>query len=437
MWGKKRGNMATGKFRLKGNGDLKSIYYRVKIGRSYDFEIVLKGYKCPKDRWSVSRQQILSNSIVDYVSINAMLNNLNSHILNLINSDFNDSIKYTNQWLKTEVYNFLEKSSSLETEDYKLFVVDFFQFYKEEILPKEKGKDGLNSLTTQTLKNFNSAIQAFEKFESKMAYKHRFKDFDDEALETYKIYLYNELLLSPSTVNKYCKTLLSVLNKAKELGYSNLILKFNKIKEQQKVEDYTYLTFNEIDKLFSHDFVGYLDNARDWLVLGCETGLRVSDLLNLTVSNLAKDDTIRLTTKKTKEHVTIPMSNNVKKIIAKNSGFPRKISSQKFNDYIKKVCELAEINDVIKGAKQEYVTLDSGKKVIRVKEMTLPKFNFISSHSCRRSFATNYYKSGNVPKHVIMAITGHKTESSFMKYIRMTNSEKVNEFKDAMTLIGR
>ena len=48
----------------------------------------------------------------------------------------------------------------------------------------------------------------------------------------------------------------------------------------------------------------------------------------------------------------------------------------------------------------------------------MPKYEFISSHTARRSFATNEFKAGVLTIGEIMSITGHKTEKSFYKYIR-------------------
>lgn len=89
------------------------------------------------------------------------------------------------------------------------------------------------------------------------------------------------------------------------------------------------------------------------------------------------------------------------------------ISQQKFNDYLKEVCELAGINDLItfyqtRGEKRE--------------QITLPKYQLITSHTARRSFATNAFKAG-LPSISIMKITGHKTERSFLKYIKITKEE--------------
>ena len=58
---------------------------------------------------------------------------------------------------------------------------------------------------------------------------------------------------------------------------------------------------------------------------------------------------------------------------------------------------------------------------IRVTQQ-LPKYELITTHTARRSFATNQFLLG-VPSITIMAMTGHRTEKSFMKYIKVTKRE--------------
>jgi hypothetical protein len=52
----------------------------------------------------------------------------------------------------------------------------------------------------------------------------------------------------------------------------------------------------------------------------------------------------------------------------------------------------------------------------------IPKHDLIVTHTARRSFCTNAYLAG-VDKLDIMAISTHKTESSFMKYIKVTKQQ--------------
>jgi integrase len=161
-----------------------------------------------------------------------------------------------------------------------------------------------------------------------------------------------------------------------------------------------------------------LQNAADWLVISCHTGQRVSDFMNFSNSALSKDinndvsiKMLDITQEKTGAQVYVPILPPVERILAKRNGdFPRAISDQKYNLYIKEVCKIAGLNEKISGTKRDPVT---GKNI----EGVFSKFELISSHIGRRSFATNYYLRGNFDIKDIMEITGHTTEKSFLLYI--------------------
>ena len=104
--------------------------------------------------------------------------------------------------------------------------------------------------------------------------------------------------------------------------------------------------------------------------------------------------------------------------------FPRKISDVNYNKYIKKVCKDSGITEIIKGAKIcALVIKRDGKKqkIHRKKFGKYPKYELISSHVGRRSFASNHY--GKLDTLTLMKITGHKTEKQFLYYIKITPSE--------------
>ena len=61
----------------------------------------------------------------------------------------------------------------------------------------------------------------------------------------------------------------------------------------------------------------------------------------------------------------------------------------------------------------------------RVSACSFLKWNsLLSSHTARRSFATNMYKGGH-PIYYLMHIIGNKKESTFLNYIKVTNEEAV------------
>ncbi|MBK6894080.1 MAG: tyrosine-type recombinase/integrase [Flavobacteriales bacterium] len=56
------------------------------------------------------------------------------------------------------------------------------------------------------------------------------------------------------------------------------------------------------------------------------------------------------------------------------------------------------------------------------REVAKYKWERVTTHTARRSFASNCYRDG-IPARTIMAVTGHTTEQAFMRYIRLTNDE--------------
>ena len=124
---------------------------------------------------------------------------------------------------------------------------------------------------------------------------------------------------------------------------------------------------------------------------------------------------------KTVEFVTIPMHSMVKEIITKYNGeVPSSLSNQKMNEYLKDIGEAAELDE-----KRIIVKTKGGER----EEKTFSKFQLITTHTARRSFATNLYNQG-FPSIYIMKITGHRTEKAFLKYIKIEQEEAANKLME-------
>ena len=124
---------------------------------------------------------------------------------------------------------------------------------------------------------------------------------------------------------------------------------------------------------------------------------------------------IEFTQVKTEKIMTIPLHSKIMEILKKYNGdFPRKISDQKYNEHIKKVCEKAKIEQPTNGVLFDQETKSKVEK-------DYPKWKLVSSHIGRRSFATNNY--GKIPTSFLMYITGHTTEAMFLTYIGKSNKD--------------
>ena len=159
-----------------------------------------------------------------------------------------------------------------------------------------------------------------------------------------------------------------------------------------------------------------LSHARDFYCMGCFTGLRFSDLEKLHLANIT-DEHIILSIQKTKtQNHAIKLNKFAKAILDKYKGtiyepLPR-ISSQKFNEYIKECCELAEINQLFT------IHWFVGNKK---KSLTQPKYKFITSHTARKTFITNSLLLGMEPK-AIKKIANIKKDAVLDKYMKVTEA---------------
>lgn len=180
-----------------------------------------------------------------------------------------------------------------------------------------------------------------------------------------------------------------------------------------------FLSMNEITRIYYYQFPKQdmrhaKERIKDMFVIGCLTALRYSDYSTLTANNL-QDGYIVKRTKKTNVDVKVPAHDYVKEIFAKYNGkVPGGLCIQYVNKYLKVIMKEIGLNDKI-----TFSYTQGGKLKTVVRE----KWKLVSSHTARRSAATNMYLTGRMKTLEIMKLTGHKTEQNFFKYIRLTNDD--------------
>lgn len=172
-----------------------------------------------------------------------------------------------------------------------------------------------------------------------------------------------------------------------------------------------YLNLEEIDRIYKAEVSDGHERARDAFIVLCETALRISDYKKVPLA--VKGNFIHIHQTKTSDLVVIPLTPRMKAILDKYKGKLPVISEQKVNEYIKNICRDCKINEVIQWTSQK-----KGMKYTASAE----KWELVTCHTGRRSAATNMYLSG-IPIISIMKITGHKSEKTFLRYIRITEEE--------------
>jgi len=184
-----------------------------------------------------------------------------------------------------------------------------------------------------------------------------------------------------------------------------------------------YLNEDEIQKIYDLNLSDNynLDHARDNFVLSCYTAIRVSDLMNNLDTSKIKEGIIRIKTIKTKTFVSIPMHNYVEQILNKRFGnLPCKFSDYDYNCYIKDICKLAKIDKITYGKLWDK---EKKRKVIGNR----PKYMYISSHTARKSFATNLI--GKVSDEVLMSVAGWNTSEMLKHYNKASKDDNAKELK--------
>ena len=374
----------------------------------------------------------------EYPEFNSRLDIIESTINSVFLKLENSKITPNNQLIKNELDKILKPEIVVSKDETPK---DLFQFIDHLIETSPNKQSTLKSFkvlrknlhdyqkTKKTVLNFSSIdIDFYNSFVDYLKSPTRSKTKTGKTI--------TKAGLSMNTIGTRIKILKTFLSEANDRGI-NVLPDYKKksFKVLKEETNSIYLTESELMQMYhietspgslevlrkefnTDKLPEYLEKVRDLFLIGCYTGLRFSDLSKLNKDNITNDNTINVKTIKTNQSVVVPIHPITRQIFEKyDYQLPREISNQKFNEYLKDVAKIAEI--------KEPVTTESTKGGFKVAETT-EKYNLVTSHTARRSFATNAFLM-DMPSISIMKITGHKTESAFMRYIKM--SAKDNAIK--------
>lgn len=260
-------------------------------------------------------------------------------------------------------------------------------------------------------------------------------DFMDITMDFYydlQDYMFSIKKVSLNYFGKIIKHIKLFMGEAEELGlHANAIYRSKAFIKMQEETDAIYLNIQQLEKIRALDLTGHpgLANARDLFLLGAWSGLRFQDYSVLAKKARVMGDFIHIETEKVGVSVAIPILPSTREILERyrledgTYAYPKPISNQKLNDYIKIVAKMAKLDHAI------ILSVPEGGKRVSV---TIPFYQAVDTHTARRSFATNMYKHYRLPALTIMKITGHSTEANFFKYIRMTPEENAQLILDTV-----
>ena len=369
------------------------------------------GEKINPKFWNpISQRAKETKKFKEYPEFNESLDLLETGIKKAFRNLLNNGIQPNNDNLKVEL------ESNISNHLLQKKKLTLFEFIEAHI------EDSKITKSIGTIKVYNTSFGYLKSFAESI---NRNIDFNHITLEFYNQYikfLTYENNLSVNTVGKHIKSLKTFLNEATERGLNHqLEFRNKKFKKTEEESDSIYLTIEELKKIEKIDLSSNkrLEKVRDLFLIGCYTGLRFSDFTQIKPENIiAEKSMIQIRTHKTGDRVSIPLHPTVKNLLEKyNNKLPKSFSNQLTNELIKEVARMTGLREQIE------TSITKGGKV---EKSTSPKYKLISTHTARRSFSTNCYIAG-IPSISIMKITGHKTEKSFLKYIKITQEENADK----------
>ncbi|WP_292010718.1 phage integrase SAM-like domain-containing protein, partial [Chryseobacterium sp.] len=277
----------------------------------------------------------------------------------------------------------------------------------------ESKKETICYSTYKRYKVFYNLLERFEGVTSKRLYVERIdSDFINELIVFGKEEEYSE-----NTIYRTIHFVKTILNFAERKGLSTRVKEFEIRREKQHKEMVT-LTESEINQIKSTNVPEELRAAKDWLLISCYTGQRFSDFMCFSTEQLVKINgkvCVNFIQQKTGKEIFLPLHPIVLNIIQENgNSFPKPMSIQHYNENIKQIARLAGLNYFLKAKKR------IGH---RIKNLSIPKWESLTSHIGRRSFATNFY--GKIPTPLLMEATGHGTEQMFLRYINPVDKDRI------------
>ena len=183
-----------------------------------------------------------------------------------------------------------------------------------------------------------------------------------------------------------------------------------KAKNEKPVK--TFLTMKELERLERVEVMNPNEQyVLDEFLIGAYTGMRISDAREISDENMT-NGYISYVSIKTGVHAVVPMKKGIAERIRRVQANEYELPLATYNNILRRLCQRAGITERVKVFKA-----GEHKKG--------EKWQYISSHSARHSFATNLAILG-VPILDIAKLMGHTNIQMTMRYIVNTKAT-VNE----------
>ncbi|MGO3708027.1 MAG: phage integrase SAM-like domain-containing protein [Mesonia hippocampi] len=391
-------------FFLPEQGFLKNIYIKVaelESGATYTLKTPLQILE--KD-WDNDKQRPINIYIKKYKILNVKLNNIKKNLFKFLQDK-----QYSGRYAKESgmIKKVEEICSQQEIKQSKDSLLYYMQWYIDT-------KKGL--ICHSTYKRYKVFYHLFERFEGFILRQLTVVEVNSSFIKNFLKFGKQEEY-SENTIYRSIHFVKTILNFAERKGIRTAVRELDIRREKQHKEVVT-LSEQELMVVRKTKVSSRLQIAKSWLLISCYTGQRFSDFMGFSKKQLTTINNklcISFIQQKTQKKILLPLHPVVLKVLENNNGnFPRRLDINEYNEQIKVIAKLANLTRRIKAKK---------RLGYRSRYVETEKWELISSHIGRRSFATNFY--GKIPTPLLMSATGHSTEQMFLKYINPIDETRV------------
>jgi integrase len=383
------------------------------------------GLKVCPEAWDFSKQRAIANrKYPENMDVNLSLNDLERYTVQIYRE--NNLGLIAPDAFRRELD--FRMGFTLRPETIIAKAPTLLEFIETNLAERAKQPNAKKSSITTTAKIQKHLIA----YATEKGLKLPFQEINQAFFHDFKAWLFAPpRSLQTNYVHKLFSMVKMFMRDAKRRGYhSNDAFENFSIKKEKTTK--IALSFDELEALYHLDLSQNqrLERVRDLFLIGAYSGLRFSDFSRLSPEHIVSNEggkMIEITTQKTGEKVFIPLFPILETLLQKYGFTVPVISSQKMNDYLKELGKEAGMNGKM------FVTNTAGGKRV---EIEMEQWEKLTTHTARRSFATNFYRAG-LPAFQIMKITGHQTEQSFRQYICIDAKMAAMDFaKDAARIMN-
>jgi integrase len=407
------------------NSNSASIYIRVSEGRLKQFRFATDYDLNQASSWNENTQSVRTNSIEPYDLINLQLKRLKAFIESEYVLAKSMGISRSKRFYRSTIDKFQLSEMKVNSEHKLLSLGDAFEMYIEDAKANRNGIKIAPSTVKVITNSYNHTkylrMHTILLSELDMDWYYEFVERSEQSGR-------NGEPLSMNYISTQIKKIKRVLRYAEDNGHCvHSAYKSSSFKAPQETASEIYLNEEELSQIRAqelHSEQYSLALTRDLFMIGAYSGLRVSDYNRLTNDNLHShngSEMLEVRCQKTKSVVVIPLHQVTKSILKKYDGsLPPSQNEQVMNRNLKVLGRLCGMDGEI------VVETTKGGRMTSYKRL---KYEMIKTHTARRSFCTNAYLLG-MDSLDIMALSGHKTEANFLKYIKVTGKERAKRIAE-------